>query len=58
MASRILRYSDARHARRLSVIELLSDTENRRDKRTDNAFVPVLCVVLPFLLHPAFPIYL
>ena len=30
MTSRILRYSDARHARRLSVIELLSDTENRK----------------------------
>ena len=58
MASRIQRYSDARYARRLSVIELLSDTENRQDKSTDNAFVAVLCVVLPFLLHPAFPIYL
>ena len=35
MASRILRYSDARHAIRLSVIELLTDTENRRDKSTE-----------------------
>ena len=32
MASRIPRYSDARHAIRLSLIELLTDTENRRDK--------------------------
>ena len=35
MASRILRYSDASHAIRLSVIELLTDTENRRDKSTE-----------------------
>jgi len=47
MTSRILRYSDARHARRLSVIELLSNTENMRDKSADNAFVPVLYVVQP-----------
>ena len=47
MANRILCYSDVRHARRLLVNELLSNTENRRDKSTDNAFVPVLCVVQP-----------
>jgi len=32
---------------RLLVNELLSNTENRWDKSTDNAFVPVLCVVQP-----------
>ena len=49
MANRILHYSDARHARRLRLLvnELLSDAENRRDKSTDNAFVPVLCVDQP-----------
>ena len=47
MANRILHYSDARHARRLLVNESRSDAENRRDKSTDNAFVPVLCVVQP-----------
>jgi len=55
MASRIQRYSDARYARRLSVIELLSDTENRQDKSTDNAFVAVFLRGSPFPITSSVP---